>query len=210
MIVLYSFPGSGRTWLRKMLSDLKCEYEYEFSHGFREHDKFIIHNHLLFKSKKFIYLIRDPFDTLISQYLKRSKKITLEEALFDKCIKHNVFYEYSYMQHFKSNIWEDILLHHISAIKYKNIHPDFTLIRYENLIRSNGLEEFKKIIFNKSKSEISKAWFYEQEKKSTLLNGGGSGKGLKYLNNYHLNILHDVMNKYDYHNKMKELYDLDL
>ena len=78
------------------------------------------------------------------------------------------------------------------------------------MIGNNGLEEFKKIVFNKSESEISKVWFYEQEKKSTLLNGGGSGKGMEYLSDYHLNTLYDVMNKYDYHNKMKELHDLDL
>ena len=71
MIGIYSFPSSGRTWLKIMLDDL--EIDGLIDHGKREETSYNACQQM-FCATPFVYLMRNPYDTFISQYQKSSSK----------------------------------------------------------------------------------------------------------------------------------------
>lgn len=136
MIVLVSFPKSGRTWLRVMLDKLGVKYQYE--HGKIKENKFVFYEKKLKKHSnkmnemKCIYMIRCPIDTIVSWYFQmvvRKKDDTVSNEINQFC---------------KMNI-QKVIDHHLSVLEDKDRFGSFHLISYENLKR-NGVEEMKSLL----------------------------------------------------------------
>ena len=218
MICIYSSPSSGRTWLEIMLNQLN--EDVICTHGKRQLQQYTIDNQYLF-SDTFVYLIRNPYDVLISQYLKKlsrwkSNAKTLDEFVYLKTRKHK-------SGRLFVNVFEDTLLHHISALNYAKIHFNFIFIHYENLVCKDGMKEFHKIVPHIESTNLQKVWndntiekieqklsnsdFTRKYNLKNKLNGGGS-KYRNFLTEEHLSHFSKLIDKHDYENKMKELYDV--
>ena len=137
MIVLVSFPKSGRTWLRVMLDKLNVKYEYE--HGkVNKEMKFSFYEKKLKKHSKqmhkmqCIYMIRCPIDTIVSWYFQmvvRKKDDKMPNEINQFC---------------KLNI-QKVIDHHLAVLESKDSFGSFHLISYENLKR-NCVEEMKSLL----------------------------------------------------------------
>lgn len=232
MIGIYSFPSSGRTWLKIMLDDL--EIDGLIDHGKREETSYNACQQM-FCATPFVYLMRNPYDTFISQYQKSSSKwkykthplielsrVRLDEFVYGNARKHKQYLNNGKTLDLYVNLFEDILIHHISALKY-TMASDFILLHYEDLIGKNGINEFHKIIPHINKNKIEKVWhdntlerlvqksenkeFFDTYKLEKKFHGGGS-RYRDFLTEEHLSYFSKLIDKHDYENKMKELYDV--
>lgn len=142
---IVSYPKSGSTWVRFVLSNLIVQNEIEIT--FKAADKYIpewnvhhefleklshprlIKSHSMYDSKfrKIIYLVRDPRDVYVSYFFYLKKRLP-ENYSIHKFIKKGPVPNW-WFEHVKS--WIN--------------HPNLIVVRYEDLLK-NPISEFHKII----------------------------------------------------------------
>lgn len=136
-VFIASFPKSGNTWTRFVLSHLfiNCKHQLNFTNYDQYvpepglHDNYILDlkrprllkTHTLHSNekKKAIYLIRDPRDVLVSYYFYLKKKLPKEYSIKD-FIRDDRYSPNSWKNHVKS--WEN--LENILIVRYEDLKKD--------------------------------------------------------------------------------------
>lgn len=221
MIVLVSFPKSGRTWLRVMLDKLNLKYEYD--HGeITEEMKFAFYEKKMTKyamnKSQCIYMIRCPLDTIVSWYFQmvvRRKNRTMPQEINKFCIK---------------NI-QKVIDHHLSVLENKKSFKSFHIISYEKL-KQNGVEEIKSLLdfcnkptsydeikkvyeecefekmkmFHKSKEHSGKNYALHSDNgpEAQKVRKGKIGGYVDYLTEDTIKELNKILEKNDYYERLKQ------
>jgi hypothetical protein len=93
--VLVSFPNSGRTWLQSMTMEIgmPCYYTHQGSHHASKHTieqifKFIEKYPNKFDDMDIILLVRDPKDTMVSNYFQTIYRVGIEFQSLSDFLRH--------------------------------------------------------------------------------------------------------------------------
>jgi hypothetical protein len=127
---VYSYPKSGRTWLRIMLEKINdTGLSIAYVHGDAvpkklRHYKSMTFDLDKFKDRKIIFLIRDPRDTVVSAYYDAQYRDRIYNGSISDFIRHNrfgikkvlAFHELCF-QNFDS-------LKHYMLVKYEDLQAD--------------------------------------------------------------------------------------
>ncbi len=152
-VIINSFPKSGRTWLRVMLIRfLQLHYNLEknpeivtpmdllkfnskipsivFIHGnehpFSKKPEELSDSTIGFRKKKFILLVRDPRDVIISTFFEKTRRGSNPSNF-----KGNI----SEFLKYKTGSFDTILRFYNIWYEKKSDFKDFLLVKYENLFK---------------------------------------------------------------------------
>lgn len=164
-VVVISFPKSGRTWLRVMLSKyFSLQYNHEFVLNFFEYKKHVswklpyiffhhaISDDLMHVDKceiqkrvraKVVFLVRDPRDVVVSYYFQiTQRQVELKKQHFgDRQIQLSEF-----IRHEKLGICAVITyMNSLQEIISEARGKDYLLVSYERL-KTNGEQVMKEIL----------------------------------------------------------------
>lgn len=127
---VYSYPKSGRTWLRVMLDELNdIELSIAYVHGDAVPKKQRHYQNMTFDLDKFqdrriVFLIRDPRDTVVSAYYDAVHRDRIFDDSISKFIRHDNFGIKKVIA-FHQLCFENIpLLNNFITLKYEALQAD--------------------------------------------------------------------------------------
>jgi Sulfotransferase domain len=135
-IRIVSYPKSGRTWVRLMLGDLNVYPRFTHTKAgyiFNDTPYNIDDTIPKFYSKRVVFLIRDPRDTVVSQYFHLTK---ITEKV-DKSLKEFIRDPY--------NGFERVVVFNKKWCESKDKFKDFLMVSYEDL-KLNPIDGLERIL----------------------------------------------------------------
>jgi len=138
---IISFPKSGRTWLRVMLDLSELRGKFTYDHG-KIDDKgfsFVETKRQKIFNTNMLYLIRCPFDTVVSYYFQkkyREKKAEIKD-----------------IDIFALDNFDKIIQHHLVLLSMRYKFNSSCIIEYEKM-KLDGLNEMRKA-FNFFKADLT-------------------------------------------------------
>lgn len=124
---VYSYPKSGRTWLRLMLDQLNdTGLSMAYVHGDAvpgklRHYKTMTFDLEKFRDRKVIFLFRDPRDTVVSAYYDAVNRDRIFDGSISKFIRHHKF-----------GIKKVIAFHQL-CFEHFPLLSDYIAVKYEDL-----------------------------------------------------------------------------
>lgn len=232
-----SFPGSGRTWLRLMFSDL--DIPIGFVHGqLIDNNKLLTNDHgaLILRgrinkdyrlknnlAKKIVFLWRNPFDILCSIADKYSVWSDLDAPMINYRKQTN-FSTKKAIEDSKHN-FRIILQYHIAAIKYcKQYNIPIYYLSYYDLQKENkfidlcnhfGCCDLDKIKSIYKKYSIDNMFKLPEEvivrrNLHRKINLGPDRDYRKIMSKEHINSLQEIISELDYNNKVAAKFNVVL
>jgi len=224
-IRIVSYPKSGRTWVRLMLGDLKIHPRFTHAKSDHRFNKTLdeigdtIPN---FFSRRVVFLIRDPRDTVVSQYFHLAKLANvynkdLKDFIRDPCAGFERIVVFnkkwcgsrSKFKDFLVVSYEDLQINPIGGLERILKFIGLPFIRKKDVVDAVKNNEFQKL----QQREISGELY--QIHGDRFAEDGGKGKeGLKvrrgkvggyvdYLDEEDMDYCEEIFRKYNYFQSIK-------